>query len=642
MARTERKPLKAKLAFQCATNAENLRLLTVFGLTFAFCLFFYLAYYHFWPMVFIVATPLALLVESRHVRWVFPSVAIGTTICWRVVYYFFESFSVSALWLACIYHGLIVALVVGASRWWRRKTKLPLCFVFPVVWIGGEFWRMSGAVGLPLGLLAPPAHEQLWMIQVCDIAGLYTLSFAMAMVGGLIADLLRCWPAFDKGSSWQGIEKPLRVGVISTFAVWLFIAAYGAFRLQQSDAAVTEGPKLAVVQTDVPTRPGVLFGFDPDLLLQDLMSLSAAANATVNKPDLIVWPEAPAGFPALNSDWIESPPTPQPGESLSDTLEFLGFEHGRSTRFYRMIRGWVDREQTPVLLGSTAMSRRGFGSDEGWEKRNAALRFNPQTGQSELRQFKMRLFPAGEYIPGEGWFLHDWLKVILGETGETDRVRWFKAGERRETFQLNDHRYAVSICNEIMYPRESAVFLPEENGRKPVDFVVNLSNNGGFLRNHAMIYHSILLPFRAVEARIGIARSSNTGISGFVKPTGEMYGEVMNEKGERRTGLGAPEMGLIEEVVRIRMEREDELTTNPELLTQFKDKVAEIKRLRLEAGISGQSTQTVWIDARRTLYSRIGDLFGWSCLVALLVAIGGFVWEATLAATKRLQRASPD
>jgi apolipoprotein N-acyltransferase len=56
------------------------------------------------------------------------------------------------------------------------------------------------------------------------------------------------------------------------------------------------------------------------------------------------------------------------------------------------------------------------------------------------------------------------------------------------------------------------------------------------------VLHASVPPFRAVEARVGIARSCNTSISGFVKPTGEMYGEVVNARGQSWTGMGAPEL----------------------------------------------------------------------------------------------------
>jgi len=43
--------------------------------------------------------------------------------------------------------------------------------------------------------------------------------------------------------------------------------------------------------------------------------------------------------------------------------------------------------------------------------------------------------------------------------------------------------------------------------------------------------------------------------------------------------------------------------------------IAAIEELRRTAGVTGQSTQRLYIDSRRTLYSRIGDIFSWVLVI---------------------------
>ncbi|MDP9100035.1 MAG: hypothetical protein M3N48_13750, partial [Verrucomicrobiota bacterium] len=163
-------------------------------------------------------------------------------------------------------------------------------------------------------------------------------------------------------------------------------------------------------------------------------------------------------------------------------------------------------------------------------------------------------------------------------------------------------------------------FLQNAGGGKAADFFVNISNDGIFQRNRAQVWHAAMSSFRAVEARAGIARSSNTGISGFVKPTGQMYGEVVNARGESWTGMGAPELQRIAALVKFRREHQAELATDPALAAHVTSEIAAIKDLRRAAGVSGQSTQRVYVDSRRTLYSRIGDFFSW--LLIIFTAVG--------------------
>lgn len=579
-----------------------MRLVSTPALALLFGVLFYLGYYAWWPAVFLVVTPLAILAEKR---WGFGSffwIAAVTAVTWLVVYSYFNNFSQSGLVILALYHGLIVALVVLSASWWRRRCGLPMCLVFPFVWVGGEFWRMSGSIGMPFGLLAQPAYEQLWMIQVSDLGGSYVLSFAMAMVGGLLADLIR--ERFSEGGIKWG---KVRVALLSTAGVWIFVAGYGGYRLHESRETMTAGPVLAIVQNDFPNRSdGSLgAGSDTNVLMQELLAFSSESLNGAQRPALVVWPEAPSGIPPLNREWIE-----RAGEEPAP-------EHRLGLRYRDWIQDWVDRHRTPVLLGSQ--------TQHGNETRNTALRFDPGEGQVAKSQHKIHLFPAGEYLPWEGSVVHPWLERVVGQ----GRGNWITPGEQREIFTLGNEdgepsKYAVAVCNEIIYPADVGTFH-EAGGQdgKPIDFVINIANNGGFLRNHALVHNHILLPFRAVEGRLGIARSANTGISCFVKPTGEVFGEVTNSRGEMWTGKGAPEMTLIEEAIRIQRERGKALSSNSKLRRQFMDLVDEIKALRAEAGVSGQSVRAVYVDSRRTLYSRTGDLFGRVLLGILLVGILG-------------------
>ena len=207
----------------------------------------------------------------------------------------------------------------------------------------------------------------------------------------------------------------------------------------------------------------------------------------------------------------------------------------------------------------------------------------------------------------------------------TAAFRWApgsRAGEQRNVFELSAPtatsaplHYIISMCIELCYAESCGTFLQNARGGKAADFFVNMSNDGIFQRNRAQVWHAAMSAFRAVEARAGIARSSNTGISGFVKPTGEMYGEVVNARGQSWTGLGAPELPRIAALVKFRREHAAEIASDPVVAKKVQDEIAAIEALRREAGIAGQSTQHVYVDSRRTVYSRIGDGFSWLLVI---------------------------
>jgi len=73
----------------------------------------------------------------------------------------------------------------------------------------------------------------------------------------------------------------------------------------------------------------------------------------------------------------------------------------------------------------------------------------------------------------------------------------------------------------------------ESRRRKAVDFIVNISNDGWFSGSWELDQHLNLCVFRAVENRVPVVRSVNTGISAIIQSTGRIT-RVVARDGERR------------------------------------------------------------------------------------------------------------
>ena len=130
-------------------------------------------------------------------------------------------------------------------------------------------------------------------------------------------------------------------------------------------------------------------------------------------------------------------------------------------------------------------------------------------------------------------------------------------------------RFGILICYESIYASHTRRFR-----LLGADFFLNLTNDGWFggepwyTRTSALWQHPAHLVMRAIEQRVGVARAANTGFSLFVDPIGRVYG---------RTELS-------EAVV---------------------------------------STETIYTSDVLTLYTRTGDVAGWT---ALLLTLGLLVF----------------
>lgn len=553
--------------------------------------------YRWAPLLLIALTPFALaLCGAKKGLPALAIVGVASALLWFFGNLFFATFNgVAVLALALLHAGIIV--VCGASlRWWYRATRLPLALLLPATFVAGEFLRLLGPLGVPTGLLALSFHERLWMIQIADLGGIYLVSFAIASVNGALADLL------------LGGWKQARFSVAGVAAAWIAIACYGAFRLHESRQTMRPGPIIGVVQSDIPMTGGIEHGYDSHLFLQDMLALSDQSAASRPPPQLIVWPETMPVVPPLNREWLQAP---NPDVALLVA----------SQEFERALRDWTTRSGIPLLVGTEAVVPQ-RDNPKAAELYNSAIRFDPGLGQNAQRQDKQRLFPLGETVPFRGTFIHTLLEQSVASHSSVPLGAGFTRGEQRHVFALpptaatsTPLHYTISMCIELCYAENCGTFLQDARGGKAADFFVNMSNDGIFQRNRAQVWHAAMSSFRAVEARAGIARSSNTGISGFVKPTGEMYGEVVNARGQSWTGMGAPELPRIAALVKFRRDHAAELATDPALAAHVTSEIAAIEELRRAAGVSGQSTQPVYVDSRRTLYSRIGDVFPWALVV---------------------------
>jgi apolipoprotein N-acyltransferase len=91
-------------------------------------------------------------------------------------------------------------------------------------------------------------------------------------------------------------------------------------------------------------------------------------------------------------------------------------------------------------------------------------------------------------------------------------------------------RIGVLICYESVFPQ-----LSREYRRKGVDVLVNITNDAWFGRSIAAYQHESHIALRAIENRVGIVRSANTGISEYVDPLGRRHDPTPLFTAETRT-----------------------------------------------------------------------------------------------------------
>ena len=551
----------------------------------------------------------------------------------------FASFLVQhTLWVASFtgtgllagYQGLTwIPVFFGVRTLWRRW-HIPLTLTWPIAWCAGEAIRTWGPFGTLFGTLAVPKTTTIWMLQIADLGGATVTALPLAMLQGWFADCilsLKYGGGFGRSIKTGFKSVYLRSATIMIAVTWSFVFVYGHWRLEQIEANMKSGPNVATIATDVLALPNGEPSYDPKLLLTKLQTLSKDSIQSDPKPELVIWPEGMLGRSIPNRAFIEAEYDPRMASSLvpnqgssadKDLLNSRWEQRRRQAASEEgSFRDWVDQMGVPILLGMDAWIPAPPGIQDPFTLSNAAVRFTPNEGQSESIQAKCRLYPLGEYAPWTGTPVEGPMTALLGPPRND-----YQPGVTRHRYTLGQHgpSYAVALCSELKFDHLRGRQNPQPERDKPYDFLINIANEGLFHRNGMPEIFAFCATLRAIENRVTVVRSSNAGISGFWDPIGRPYGTVTNQLGQVRSGQGAPEIPLIQSLIRFRQEQEEKFSENCELREELSKRIENINRVREAAAVEGWSTCPIFLCEQTTFFQRTGRWISPSLIACLAIS----------------------
>jgi apolipoprotein N-acyltransferase len=400
--------------------------------------------------------------------------------------------------------SLYFPIALRIIRLFDRRTGLPLVLTLPVVWTALEFFRGWFLTGFSWYLLGHTQHDCLPIIQFADITGAYGVTFLVAAVNAVLFEALYRWEWFRV--RFAGIDAPhprlpLAMGIQGGVVAAMVIAAiaYGEWRLSQNDFPI--GPRIALIQGSVPQQ----IRNDQDMseiMARHFIALTDLAAAQKPKTNLIVWPET--SYPG---GWCETAPSaPATVPEGWDAKVDAGCA---------LVREAAKQWKTNVLFGLNANV---FEADGHVHQYNSALLVG-RDGNAQGRYDKIHCIPFGEYVPFRDEF--PWMQKFAPYDDLDYSVSFGLAETRFILDQGTDRTYSfgVVICYE---DTDAARAIPYVGGGSPVDFLLNISNDGWFDGTSEHDEHLAICRFRAIECRRSIARAVNMGISALIDGNGRV------------------------------------------------------------------------------------------------------------------------
>ena len=374
------------------------------------------------------------------------------------------------LLIAAAWGVLVGSFTLIVHRISRRSIEIA-CIAAPFVWVTFEFIRAHlPEISFPWNLLGYPASANLGLLQITALTGIYGLSFLAAGINALLA-----WVVASKK-----IALKHRIAVGGGLAAILLIAMLTAPHFVPEARAQHYARAVQLNFPEVPEYPQDWFAKNA-AQLDEVAKLSLAPST--EKPDLLVWPEAPAPF------------------SYEDT-QFAKLGSNLATRFGHPFLAGVIEWKPPVDPSDHVPP----GQQAAY---NSAILVDPQ-GQRVFTYDKVHLVPFGEYEPFP--LIH---RVVAHLS---DEVGGFHKGNKYAVGRLsNGNTFGAFICYEAIYPGEVRRFAA--NGAQ---LLLNISNDGWFGRSAAAEQHLHMVRVRAVENRRWIVRATNNGFTASVDPYGRM------------------------------------------------------------------------------------------------------------------------
>lgn len=475
-------------------------------LPFVTALLFYASFHplNLYPLAWVAFVPLIVFSLQERAGWkVFLTTYAAGYLCFMMGFQWTGHVIPIAPYLLALYKGIFFPLFAFALRYAARDGISPI-FAAPVVWTSFEFLRSYLVTGFPWFFLGHTQHRMNALIQICDVTGVYGITFLLLYCNGLLAHAI----------SMPTDERRFKSSRITFIALLLCVFGYGVWR--NNTLEIREGPSALVVQANIPqevkkTRMSIREIFERQCAVTEEGLQKGGA------PDLVIWAETMYPYPLVYD---------------SKERKFSGDW---------LLLGLPQKWNVPLFAGATVCeppeelqrSPSPVSDADFWlrsKKSNSALLLTKEKGIIG-RYDKIHLVPFGEYIPLRETF--SFLDDFLKNYSELAELPDLKAGKEYTRFELRGWSFGASICYESIFPE--IVRGLRNNGAQ---FVINISNDGWFKESPELDQMLAITTFRAVENRIGIIRATNTGISAFISPVGRITSILTDNAGNRKSVQG--------------------------------------------------------------------------------------------------------
>jgi apolipoprotein N-acyltransferase len=380
-------------------------------------------------------------------------------------------------------------------------------WLFPLFWTIFEWLHSIGDMGYSWLSIAHTQFTNIYWYQIMDIAGIYGATFLISLVNILIYKLMLDGKNENGKYSFRYMFNSLQK---KFFSIIIYVAiiipmVYGYVLIQNydydTDLSENDFINIGLIQPNI--DPWDKWGDSKFKQIQTHLRLQDSLINTDGRMNLCIWSETaiPMLDMSVNRDMQMN--------FITDNL--ISNKTSLLTGIARL-EFFDKNEQIPI-------TSKFFGNDSSQKycSYNSAILINYDKDTTSKFQFhdKGKLTPFAEGFPYVEYlsFAKDWLQWGVGISS------WTKGSSTNCLLVKNDGRtakIAPIICIESVYPDYVRQFVA--NG---ANIIAVITNDAWYNYSYGPEQHYVIAATRAIENRRYLARCANSGVTGFISPTGQ-------------------------------------------------------------------------------------------------------------------------
>lgn len=374
----------------------------------------------------------------------------------------------------------------------KKRGTMPALWLGLWAWLVFEWMHRTWEFSWPWLNLGNVFATTPWAVQWYELSGVTGGSFWILLSNGIV---------FNYTLKWQERVQAERVKYAFNHLFWILIAPlFLSWYMHHQYQSMGTPLQVTVVQPNIDPYTDKFEGMSP--IEQTNKMLNLASQQTTPSTHLICFPET-ALVGGLNEESLETEPEIAYTRKYLEKYPYTAILSGADT--YRFFADASQR--TPTARHAS--------DDNYYDSYNTALLIQ-QNKPIEVYH-KSKLVPGVEAIPYQQYlqFLSKAAIDLGGTSGSLGR------SQEAINFNINSNQQiAPIICYESVFGEHVSSYVLKGAG-----ILCIITNDGWWGNSPGHIHHFDYARLRAIENRRFVARSANTGTSGFIDDKGNIMQE---------------------------------------------------------------------------------------------------------------------